>query len=94
MSLSAAEDDESPTWEREVVKVRDNVRFSMKRGRLESGDTPETLAKLIFPGKRAKIDVSRTEVIRGAETGQRVVAERKGALFALGPNKAEVATFH
>lgn len=92
MSLSPAYEDKSSEWEGRTVEIQDHVRFDRKRGRIETGDTPETLAKLFFPGKRSKIDTNSTDTIPGAKSGQRVVAERHGALFACGPNRIEVST--
>jgi len=90
MSISPAREDESPCWESQAVQVLDRVSFATKRGLVQTGDTPETLAATLFPRtKRVRVDKGRGN-IKGADNAERVVAKRDGALFALGPSRVEV----
>jgi len=90
MSISPAREDESPCWESQTVQVLDRVSFATKRGLVQTGDTPETLAATLFPRtKRVRVDKGRG-AIKGADNAERVVAKRDGALFALGPSRVEV----
>ena len=64
--------------------------LATKRGLVQTGDTPETLAATLFPrAKRVRVDKGRGD-IKGADNAERVVAKRDGALFALGPSRVEV----
>jgi len=88
MSLSAAEEEEDlqelcvPVTEKVVIQAG-------KRRRIESGTTAEQAAAILFPKGSTTIDCGAGE-LTAPEKGGRVVAERDGALIAMGSAKAEV----
>lgn len=88
MSLSAAEEEED--LQRHCVRVRDKVVIPAgKRRRIESGTTAEQAAAILFPKGGTTIDCGAGE-LTAPEKGERVVAERYGAVVAMGSRKAEV----
>lgn len=84
----AYDDDEYEACQEQVVDVRESVTFRIKG--ITVGNNIQELAQAVFPGKTATFDTANTDVVPGAKSGQRIVAKRHGAVFAVGRNRIQV----